>query len=241
MTPITLTTTTPAARGRGVPVRARRGARSRRVVPRALRGVAWTVVLACVGTFAVSTLAPLWFGLRDQRLLVVTSGSMAPAFQAGDAVVIQAIEDPSQLRVGQVATFWPPGGDRLVTHRIVDLVSLPVLAPDPVTGEMTPRLGADGEPLERPYIVTKGDANETADPDATPLSRVRGVVLEVHPGWGRALGWAHSPVGRWTLLAPPLAVLAALEVAATVVERRRRPAPAPRAREEEALDAYLLD
>ncbi|MBX9246324.1 signal peptidase I [Actinotalea ferrariae] len=184
----------------------------------------------------------MWFGVRDQRLLVVTSGSMAPAFQAGDAVVIQAIEDPSQLRVGQVATFWPPGGDRLVTHRIVDLRSLPVLTPDPVTGEMEPRLdAATGEPVLRPYIVTKGDANATVDPDATPLSRVRGVVLAVHPGWGRALGWAHSAEGRWALLAPPLAILAALETAATVTERRRRPASAAVRPAREELDAYLLD
>lgn len=236
----TATATTPrvgVVAGRA-PVRPR--ARGRRVAAVTARAVAWTVVVVCVGAFAASTLAPLWFQVRDQRLLLVTSGSMAPAFQAGDAVVIQAIEDPSELRVGQVATFWPPGGDRLVTHRIVDLRSLPVLVPDPETGDMVPRLDeATGAPLERPYIVTKGDANETPDPDATPLSRVRGVVLEVHPGWGRVLGWAHSPSGRWTLLAPPLLALAALELVAAAGERRRRPAPRPG--REEVLDAYLLD
>ena len=205
-------------------------------LPRVLRALAWTVILGSVGVFAVGALTPLWFGLHDQRLLVVTSGSMAPFLEAGDAVVIQAITDPSQLRVGQVATFWPPGGDRLVTHRIVDLHTLPLLTPDPTTGELVPQTNPEtGVAIERPFIVTKGDANQTIDPDATPLSRVRGVVLEVHPGWGRALGWAHSPLGRWTLLAPPLVLLAGMELAAVAAERRRR-APV-----REEIDALLLD
>lgn len=205
-------------------------------VARVARVAAWTVIVVSVCVFALAALTPLWFGLHDQRLLVVTSGSMAPFLEAGDAVVIQAITDPSRLRVGQVATFWPPGGDRLVTHRIVDLHSLPLMSPDPVTGRMVPQTDPQtGIPVERAFIVTKGDANETIDPDATPLSRVRGVVLEVHPGWGRPLGWAHSPVGRWTLLAPPLILLAGMELAAVGAERRRRTP----VREE--IDALLLD
>ena len=204
---------------------------------RVLRAAAWAVVVVCVGAFATSLVVPWSFGLQGQRLLLVTSGSMAPRFEAGDAVVIQTITDPSQLQVGQIASFWPPGGDRLVTHRIVDLRMLPDLVPDPATGEMVPRRDADGDVVERPYIVTRGDANASDDPDATPLSRVRGTVVTSYSGWGRVLGWAHSPAGRWAMLTPPLALLAAMEIADTFAERRRR---RPLAQPEDRLDALLL-
>ena len=198
--------------------------RNRRVA----RGAAWTVVLACVGAYAVSLLFPLWFQAQDQRVLVVTSDSMAPRIRAGDAVVIQTVTDVSELRVGQVVSFWPSGGDRLVTHTIVDLPMIQDMAPDPTTGAMEPVFREDGTPVMHPYVITKGAANEENDPDATPLSRVRGVVLEVHPGCGAVIGWAHSATGRWAMLAPPLVLLAGLELTAVPgVWRRRRRRPEP--------------
>ena len=209
---------------------------------RILPVVAWTLISVCVLTFAASLAVPLWFQLQDQRLLIVTSGSMAPYFNAGDAVVMQNITDPSQLQVGQVASFWPPGSDSLVTHRIVDLTSLPVLELDESTGSMVPTLDeATGLPIMQPYIVTQGDANPNPDPDATPLGRVRGVVLEVYPQWGQLLGWAHSPQGRFVMLAPPLLLLVVMEVASLVRARRNRTQDGQTPRPEEMNDAYLLD
>ncbi len=193
------------------------------------RAVAWTAVVAGVGLFATSLAIPAWFGLHGQRLLIVTSGSMSPFVEAGDIAVLQQIDDPSQLRVGQVATFWPPGSKHLVTHRIVDLKMLPAVVQNDA-GKMVPQLDATGHPIERPYIYTKGDANETRDPNATPLVRVRGVVVAAYAGWGATLGWAQSPAGRFTLLAPPLALLASLELVDLAAERRRlarRPAARP--------------
>jgi signal peptidase len=193
------------------------------------RTVAWIAVVAGVGLFATSLAVPAWYGLHGQRLLIVTSGSMAPFVQAGDVAVLQQIDDPSQLRVGQVATFWPPGSKHLVTHRIVDLKMLPAVVQNDA-GKMVPQLDAAGHPIERPYIYTKGDANATRDPNATPLVRVRGVVVAAYAGWGVTLGWAQSPAGRFTLLAPPLALLASLEVVDLIAERRRparRPAGRP--------------
>jgi signal peptidase I len=212
----------------------------RRVVTAGL----WTIVLLFGLAYAVSVAVPLWFTLNDQRLMIVTSGSMSGsaegAFDAGDAVVLRQISDPSELRVGQVASFWPVGSDQLVTHRIVALQSLPVMQQDTDTGRMVPTLDPDtGEPIMRPYIFTKGDANLNPDPDATPLSQVRGIVLDVHPKWGWVLDWAGSPVGRLVLLGPPLAALATLEGLALLRERRSRTASAPSRREVED-DARLL-
>ena len=93
---------------------------------------------------------------------------MAPKFDAGDAVVLRAISDESDLKVGQIISFWPTGSDELVTHRIVALRKLPDLRQDEATGRMVPKLDADGEPLTKSYVVTKGDANEDADVERDP-------------------------------------------------------------------------
>ena len=218
--------------------RRRSGARRRRVLRRAFAGLVWTVVVTFAGAFAVSVAVPAWYGLQGRQLLIVTSGSMSPFVEAGDVAVLQTIDDPSQLQVGQVVTFWPPGSKHLVTHRVVDLQMLPVLEEAP-GGRMVPRLGPDGQPILRPYVYTKGDANRTRDPNATPLSLVRGVVVGSHPGWGRWLAWAQSPTGRLTMLAPPLLLLGALELVEVAAERRRRPVlqPAPRREVPDVLDA----
>lgn len=204
-------------------------------------GILWSIAGLCVAAYASSLLVPLWFQLNQQRLLIVTSGSMSPYFDAGDAVVMRQITDPSQLRVGQVASFWPPGSDNLVTHRIVELTMLPVLQQDEATGRMVPTIDpATGKAAERPYILTKGDANTTPDPNATPLSRVRGVVLGVHPQWGAILGWAHSSDGRLVMLAPPLTILAGMEIASMVQARRARQQHAPALSERTDVDDLLL-
>jgi signal peptidase len=212
---------------------------------RALRAALWTVIVVCGLAYATSLAVPLWFQANGQRLLIVTSGSMAGpdqgAFDAGDAVVMRRVDDPSQLRVGQVATFWPAGSDQLVTHRIIALRNLPVMQQDTATGRMVQTLDPEsGEPLTRPYIFTKGDANAEPDPDATPLSQVRGIILDVYPRWGWVLDWAGSAQGRAVMLAPPLAALATLEVLSLLDDRRARRAagdrrPSVRERHDDAL------
>jgi signal peptidase len=197
------------------------------LVPRRIRSVRvalWLLVALCAGAYATSLLVPLWYGAHHQRLLIVTSGSMAPAFAAGDAVVLRHIADPSQLSPGQVVSFWPPGSDELVTHRIQDLARMPVLEQDAGTGRMVPVLDPTGQPILREYLITQGDANATRDPDAVPVSRVRGVVLGVHPHWGAVLSWAHSDLGRLVMLGPPLLALAGMELASLVRARRQRQA-----------------
>lgn len=204
---------------------------------RAVRVALWSVVVLFAGAYAASLLTPLWFAVQGQRLLVVTSGSMSPAFEAGDAVVLQPITDPSTLRVGQVVSFWPPGSDDLVTHRIEGMTMLPVLEQDTATGRMVPVLDAAGRPIERPYLITQGDANDVRDPDAVPVSRVRGIVLDVHTGWGALLERAGSDLGRLVLLGPPLAALAAMEIASVVQARRGR---RPEDREQGRTDDLVL-
>ncbi|WP_449385831.1 signal peptidase I [Cellulomonas soli] len=202
----------------------------------------WVVVLVGGAAYAASLAVPLWFQVHEQRLLIVTSGSMAPMFEAGDAVVLRRITDPSQLKVGQVVSFWPVGSQSLVTHRVVELHMLPQLEADPLDPTRSvPLLDDAGDVVENPYIVTKGDANPLRDPNATPLTRVRGVVLAVHEGWGWVLQWAGSARGRATMLVPPLLALATLEIMAVVGARRRRRTAPDRAAEGSQFDDLLLD
>ena len=181
-----------------------------RVRPRAVSG-RWVfrgVLLLFVALILASYAVPLAYQLRGDRLLVVTSGSMAPEIQPGDAVVVRQVSSAAQLRVGQVVTFLPRLSQQLVTHRIDGLVLVTRRDPD----DDQPVLDALGNPVLDPYIRTKGDANEVTDPDLTPATQVRGVVAEVHAGWGYPLGWAHSPMGRLLLFAPPLLMLIGAEV-----------------------------
>lgn len=232
---------TPAVDRRAPRTAGRRTSRTPRPVWRRLLGIAlWTVVIVCGTAYATSLAVPLWFQLHQQRLLIVTSGSMAPKFDAGDAVVLRAVADESDLKVGQIISFWPTGETtQLVTHRIVALRELPALEPD-ATGRMVPKLDAAGNPKTDFYVVTKGDANAEPDVDATPVGRIRGVQLAVHKGWGWVLQWAGSPQGRAVMLAPPLVALATLELLAIGDNRRaRRERPVQRA--DRRVDELLLD
>jgi signal peptidase len=207
----------------------------------ALSVVLWGVVAVCGLAYAVSLAVPLWFEAHDQRLLVVTSGSMSPVFDAGDAVVLRAITDESDLKVNQVISFWPTGSDELVTHRIVALQRIPETTPDKVTGRPVPKLDAAGNPKMRSYVITKGDANRYADVNATPVERVRGVVLAYHPGWGWVLDWAGSNVGRAVMLVPPLLALATLELLSVHDRRRSRAGRAETPTGDRRVDELLLD
>jgi signal peptidase len=171
----------------------------------------WTfvgVMSVFVAMILASYAVPLWYQLHGDRLLVVTSGSMAPEIQAGDAVVIRQVTSASQLRVGQVITFYPPKSATLVTHRIVGVAYV-----ERVDRDGNGVLDDQGKPLTDPYVKTKGDANRIDDPNLTPATSVRGIVREIHLGWGVPLAFAHSGTGRLLLFGPPLLMLALAELA----------------------------
>ena len=178
---------------------------------RAVRGWVYGLALAVslVGV-VLSNAVPLWYRAHGERLLVVTSGSMAPQIAAGDAVVIRPLE-ATELRVGQVVTFQAPQAQRYTTHRIV-AIEQRYLVKNP---------GPDDHAAY--FIRTQGDNNRTPDPDLTPIGSIRGIVTETLPGWGHFLTWAHSPEGRLVLFGPPLLLILATEVWSW---RRPRPAAA---------------
>ncbi len=182
----------------------------------AVRRWAFRLTLAALLAGAlVANAVPLWYRVHGQRLLVVTSGSMAPQITAGDAVVIRPLAAP-ELRVGQVVTYQAPQSDRYTTHRIVAIIQRYVVK--------------DPGPYDHPqyFVQTQGDHNRTPDPDLTPIGSIRGIVVQDLPGWGHFLTWAHTPEGRLILFGPALLLVLVAELASW---RRSRSARAPTARE----------
>lgn len=97
--------------------------------------------------------------------LVVTSGSMEPAFSAGDVILIH---EESSYQPGQVVTFRDLQGE-LVTHRIVGTVE--------------------------EKFITQGDANNTQDEELLTPDRIVGALVTYIPGVGSALLFFRTPLG----------------------------------------------
>ncbi len=184
------------------------------------RKLAFRVVMAVFLVLIVASYAvPLWFQLQGDRLLVVTSGSMEPEIGVGSAVVVRPVTSPSQLQVGQVVTFWPSDDTQMVTHRIIAVKSIVRRTQD---SAHTVVLDAAGNPVTDPYIQTKGDSVDVPDATLTPFGQVRGIVRDVHPGWGYLLAFAHSGPGRFLLFVPPLVLLLGAEMMSRIPERWSR-------------------
>lgn len=140
---------------------------------RAMRAVTCTVTTVLgLGSLAFLLLFAVGPQTGAYRTLTVLSGSMEPAFAAGDAIIVTP-QPARTIKQGDVIVYRAPVGDRATTtHRILRIV----------------RSGA------RPVIETKGDANAAADPWQARLAE--GTVWRqrfVVPYAGRLIGMLHQP------------------------------------------------
>ena len=111
------------------------------------------------------------------RIMVVLSGSMAPTLRAGDALLIRS--GVTSIHEGDVVTFQREG--QLVTHRVVEVQSA--------------------------QLVTRGDANNAADPWTVPISAVEGTYVLRLPFLGYLVWFARQPIGWLALVVLPAAAL----------------------------------
>lgn len=125
---------------------------------------------------------------------IVTSGSMIPAFEPGDAIYVRPV-DPATLKVGDIITFKAPGQDKFVTHRIFA--------------------------IDTGGIQTKGDFN--ADPDAWQIApdEVVGKTRVVVPNVGTYLSAIRSSGVGFLVIAIPLVLLLILQSKMVVTEWQR--------------------
>jgi signal peptidase len=147
-----------------------------------LAGLGRAVVVASLVATGATLATMGWFTLTDQQVLIVTSGSMAPVFNAGDAVIVHR-PTAANLVAGTIISFHAPASmNRLTTHRIMVVYSW-----------------ADGV-----FLQTKGDHNKVPDPDLTPVGNVTGVMAGAVPFVGRWLAFYSSANGKLTVLGLPL-------------------------------------
>lgn len=116
--------------------------------------------------------------------LIVSSGSMSPAFDVTDLVVVKAPEDAAALEDGTVICYL--SGDSLVTHRIVGR-------------EIT----ADGQTV----YITQGDANNTPDRVRVSPAQIIGVYHTHIPNLGKFALFMQTPAGIILFVVLPLLLL----------------------------------
>lgn len=141
---------------------------------------------------------------------VVLSGSMAPAMQPGDVVVVDDV-DAADVERGDVITYASRGSDAPTTHRVIDVRQL-----------------ESGVAFQ-----TMGDANEDPDPQLVYPQQLVGEVASIQgelfviPYIGHIIQYGKTPVGFLTLVALPAGLLVVTELVVMV-----RNARANRRREE---------
>jgi signal peptidase len=147
--------------------------------------------------------------IGSYQMMVVLSGSMSPAFEAGDVIVISRVEKP-EFNKGEVITFKDPEDPKkIITHRITDVVK-------------------DGNEVQ---YRTQGDANNTEDPKLVPTVNILGEEKFHIPYLGRLIEFGKTKQGIFLLVILPGLVLIASEFRKMVrligeeVESKKQEAP----------------
>ncbi|GAA4415209.1 hypothetical protein GCM10023169_01310 [Georgenia halophila] len=155
--------------------------------------------------------------------LTILSGSMEPTIPVGSQVIVEPVEDNSdvaRLQIGDVITFMPkPDDATLVTHRVV-----------------TRSVGSDGVVT----LTTQGDANDNPDEVDLTTQQVRGVMRYHVPLAGyvaQALDGQQKSIAT-VALAGGLVLYAGMELLLAGRDRRRaRDADRPTGEQADAQSA----
>ena len=88
------------------------------------------------------------------RQYVVATGSMEPEYNIGDVIIIR--EKPEEeIKIGDIINYTSENGIDTITHRVVDIIE------------------KDGQT----YYKTKGDNNNSVDPELVNYSQVKGILV----------------------------------------------------------------
>lgn len=153
------------------------------------------ILLAAILAISACTLAYDKFVKKSKipsvfgySVLIVASPSMTGAIEAGDAIIIKKSDS---YAVGDVITYFPADENFSVTHRIVR--------------------------MEGDKFYTKGDANQSEDPDPVLIEQIAGKVAVKLDKVGYFIEWLKSPIGM--IFAATFIVLLILII---VIEDKRR-------------------
>lgn len=123
--------------------------------------------------------------------VVVLSGSMEPTYHVGSILYYKQASF-EEIEAGDVITYHAGEDGAMVTHRVVE----------------------KREPEEE--FVTRGDANNTPDPNPVPYERVSGRAASL------SLPYAGSFI-EWTRKPTVLGCMALILVAGILLDRENRP------------------
>jgi signal peptidase I len=146
--------------------------------------------------------------LAGHQMYMVLSGSMSPAFDTGSLIFVRP-QPPQTLQVGDIITFRSSSGEQLTTHRIVEVMDENILR-----------------------FRTRGDANNTDDPNPVPASNVLGRVSYAAPYLGYVMDFAQTKKGLIALIFVPGIIIIIFELknllycAAVLEEEKKQKAKA---------------
>lgn len=128
--------------------------------------LSWIMIMLLV-VVALSLLLPRVFGCET---MAVVSGSMEPGISVGSVVITYPVENSEDLVIGDVITYEVDSGTR-VTHRIT---------------------GINKETQE---YTTKGDANNSEDPEPVRFAQIVGKMKLSIPLLGYLSIYVKTPLG----------------------------------------------
>ena len=134
---------------------------------------------------------PSFLGYRP---FAIQSDSMVPLFSAGDLIVDYKVEDPKELQIGDVITFWTiiEGQQVLNTHRIVEITDYENYL----------------------YFNTKGDANQIDDPVGVHQNDIVGKYLFHIPFLGTVIDFLQTGTGFFIVIVVPVFIFFVFQVVA---------------------------
>jgi len=151
---------------------------------KAIRNFGFAVIILLIAAAAFTFLAPRFGWSVD----TVFSGSMEPQLKVGGVVVTRPVA-AEEIKVGDIITFHPSMNEQLTSHRVIAV--------------------DDGSSS---HFLTKGDANEDADPFVVPAQNVVGKVCFHIPYFGYATQFIKTPLGLLLTLCLPGLIIIIMEM-----------------------------
>jgi len=145
--------------------------------------IIYYIFIACIALIALLLVFSIFPITGNYKVLIVQSGSMAPAIKTGSVVIVKPVSD---YKIGDVITFGQATKTKVPTsHRIYDIKVV------------------DGQPV----YITKGDANNAPDAKEISKSEIIGKVLFDVPYAGYAVDAAKKPLGFALIIVVPAAII----------------------------------
>lgn len=124
--------------------------------------------------------------------LMVKSGSMSPAIDEGDLIILHTTDAKYEFKKNEIVTFWEKGpGSTLITHRIVDVTT---------------------DKDNKTVYITRGDANAVNDHNAVSREDIVGVYQKRFSGVGRIALFMQTIPGIIVCVVLPLAIFVVYDI-----------------------------